>query len=486
MPEATRKLLSNAEEGRRELANRSLHHFIRQMWPILEPGRQFVDNWHLGAMCEHLEAVARGEIGNLLINVPPGTMKSLLVSVGFPAWLWGPQNLPHTRIISASYSAHLSLRDARKSRMVIEDRWYQDRWGDRASISQGGDGYYHTEKTGFRLATSTKGVGTGERGDYFIIDDPHNVKDGDSDGVRDTTINWFKETVPTRVVDIQKSHFLCIMQRVHDRDVSGIILSEKMDYEHLCLPMRYEGKSCVTVLGIQDPRTVEGELLDPVRYPLDALDKLESKMGAYAVAGQMQQRPAPRGGGVIKRGWFEIVDAAPAGGKCVRSWDLAGTEKDVTSPDPDWTVGLKMRKSPSGFYYIEDVQRERLEALGVEDLMKNTATQDGRPVVITLPQDPGAAGKAQAQGYVRKLATFIAKIVIPSGDKVTRSAAFAAQAQAGNVKLVKGPWNEAFLSEMASFPTGAHDDQVDAAADAFNELVLGNTFDPDKWKALGK
>jgi len=135
MPEPTRKLLSNAEEGRRELANRSLHHFIRQMWPILEPGRQFVDNWHLGAMCEHLEAVAKGEIGNLLINVPPGTMKSLLVSVGFPAWLWGPQNLPHTRIISASYSAHLSLRDARKSRMIIEDRWYQDRWGDRASIS---------------------------------------------------------------------------------------------------------------------------------------------------------------------------------------------------------------------------------------------------------------------------------------------------------------------------------------------------------------
>lgn len=312
------------------------------------------------------------------------------------------------------------------------------------------------------------------------------MKDGDSEGVRETTINWFKETVPTRVVDIQKSHFLCIMQRVHDRDVSGIILSEKMDYEHLCLPMRYEGKSCVTVLGIQDPRTVEGELLDPVRYPLDALDKLESKMGAYAVAGQMQQRPAPRGGGVIKRGWFEIVDAAPAGGKCIRSWDLAGTIKDVTSPDPDWTVGLKMRKAPNGFYYIEDVQRERLEALGVENLIKNTATQDGRSVVITLPQDPGAAGKAQAQGYVRNLATFIAKIVTPSGDKVTRSAAFAAQAEAGNVKLVKGPWVEAFLAEMASFPTGAHDDQVDAAADAFNELVLGSTFDPDKWKALGQ
>lgn len=471
-----RNRLSNVEEARREQSNRSLHHFVRQAWHVLEPGRQFVDNWHIGAMCEHLEAVASGQIQNILINVPPGTMKSLLTSVMFPAWLWGPKDRPNTRVINASYGSHLSERDSRKSKQIIVDRWYQDRWGDRFRITKGGDGYYHTDKTGFRFATSVGGVGTGERGDLFIIDDPHNVLEGESDAVRENTITWFKEVTPTRVIDIQKSSFVVIMQRVHERDVSGIILSEKMDYQHLCLPMRYESKSCVTVLGIQDPRKTEGELLDPVRYPGDALDKLESKLGEYAVAGQMQQRPAPRGGGIIKRGWFEIVNAAPAVGKRVRSWDLAATEA-TTKNDPDWTVGLKMLKAPDGIFYIEDVQRDRLSPLGVETLIKNTATQDERSVTITLPQDPGQAGKSQAQGFVLKLATWVAKIVIPSGSKATRAAAFAAQAQAGNVKLVKGDWNETFLAEMASFPTGSHDDQVDAAADAFNELVLGNTFD---------
>ena len=476
MTSSTRQRLSNAEEGRRELANRSLREYSRQIFPILEPGRVFVDNWHIGAVCDHLEAVTAGQILRLLINVPPGTMKSLLTSVAWPTWEWGPKGLAHHRFVSASYSAHLSVRDARKSKLIITSKWFQDRWGDQFKLVTTGDGHYINDKQGFRLATSPLGVGTGERGDRVLVDDPHNVRQAESETQRESTVTWFKETLPTRVVDIRTSAFVVIMQRLHERDVSGVILAEKMGYEHLCLPMRYEGKTCVTVLGIQDPRTAEGEILDPVRYPPKELAQLESDMRTYAAAGQMQQRPAPRGGGVIKRAWFEIVNAAPATGARVRSWDFAASEAKQGT-DPDWSVGLRMLKASNGIFYIEDVQRERLSSLGVENMVKNTASQDGRGVTITIPQDPGQAGKAQAQQMVLKLATYVAKIILPTGDKETRAKAFAAQAEAGNVKLVKGAWNEAFLAECASFPTGAHDDQIDAAADAFNELVLGDTFD---------
>lgn len=455
--------------------------FTQQAWPILEPARPFVDNWHIGAICEHLEAVTFGQIRRLLMNVPPGMMKSLSTMVFWPAWEWGPRNLPHIRNIGASYSSHLSIRDTTRTRMLIGSPWFQERWGDQFRIKKDTESYFTNDKTGFRLATSVGGVGTGERGDRFTIDDPHNVKEGESDAVREDTIKWFLETVPTRLTEPSESAIICIMQRIHTRDVSGIILSEGLPYEHLILPMEFEGKTCVTVLGVQDPRKEEGELIFPKRFPRSSVEELKQTLKEYGTAGQLQQRPAPRGGGVIKRGWFEIVRAAPASLRKVRAWDLAGTTKTKTN-NPDWTVGVLMSKAPNGIYYIENVVRDQLSPLGVESLILNTASQDGRMVPLTLPQDPGQAGKSQAQQMVLKLSTYIAKIVIPTGDKWTRAQAFAAQVEAGNVKLVEGPWNEAFLTELAAFPTGSHDDQLDAASDAFNELVLGNTFDAETFK----
>jgi predicted phage terminase large subunit-like protein len=189
-------------------------------------------------------------------------------------------------------------------------------------------------------------------------------------------------------------------------------------------------------------------------------------MGSYPYAGQYQQRPAPREGGMFKRRWFEIVRAAPVRGRRVRSWDLAASVEKG-----DWTVGLLMSRAEDGVFYIEDVQRMRASAREVEIAMKNCAGQDGRAATIRIPEDPGQAGKAQAEHLIRELAGYAIFAERETGAKEVRAMPFAAQCEAGNVKIVEAPWNAAFLDEIENFPMGAHDDQVDGAAGAFNRLA---------------
>jgi len=286
-------------------AEDSLGAFVRQGWHILEPpSRPFVGGWHIDAICEHLEAVTAGQILRLLINIPPGAMKSLTCNVFWPAWEWGPRNLPHNRYVGASYSEALTIRDNLRCRRLIESEWYRVKWGDRFELTgdQNSKIKFETDRTGWKIATSVGGLGTGERGDRFVIDDPHNVKDGESEARRASTILWFNEVVPTRLNDPGKSAIVVIMQRVHERDVSGEILARELGYEHLMLPMEFEpDRACRTRIGFADPRTKEGDLLWPERMPAEIVARDKLVMGDYAVAGQFQQRPSPRGGPVQAR-----------------------------------------------------------------------------------------------------------------------------------------------------------------------------------------
>src|SRR5690606_22832080 len=237
------------------------------------------------------------------------------------------------------------------------------------------------------------------------------------------------------------------------------------------LPMEFEPeRRCRTSIGFEDPRTEEGELLFPERFPRHVVERDKVPMGSYAVAGQFQQRPAPRSGGMFQRGDFEIVDAVPAGARRCRAWDFAATVPKA-GKQPDWTVGLRMAYV-GGIFYVEDVRRDRWSPGDVEKNLRATASQDGTGVRIRIPEDPGAAGKADAATKIKLLAGYDVSVVRPTGDKATRAKPASAQAEAGNVKLVRGPWNEAFLDEVCSFPNGQHDDQVDAFADALNELAL--------------
>ena len=449
--------------------------FVKEAWPILEPNTQLVWNWHLEALCAHLEAITAGRITRLLANVPPGSSKSLIVSVMWQAWEWGPMARPSLRYLATAFNEGPVKRDTRKARDLILSDWYRALWPE-VVLTRTGETSFANNRTGTREGVAFGSL-TSQRGDRLIIDDPHSTETAESVAEREATTRRFREGAMNRLNDQERSAIVVIMQRLHADDVSGVIQRLGMDFVHLCLPMEFEPeRRCRTVIGFEDPRTYEGELLDPVRFPRAAVDRLKRDMGSYAWAGQYQQRPTPREGGLFKRHWFSIVDAAPANCRWVRAWDLAATETSQASSAGAYTAGVLMGRTPDGRYIVSDSRRERLSPAGVDRLIRSTAEQDGRAVSISLPQDPGQSGKAQAQYLVKMLAGFRAKASPESGDKITRAEPFAAQAEAGNVLLLRGPWNEAWLDELCMFPGGSFKDQVDASSRAFAELALGSSY----------
>lgn len=454
----------------RELCKRSLADFAKMAWHVLEPATPLKWGWALDAICAHLEAVTCGEITRLLMNVPPGTMKSLLTGVIWPAWEWGPRGLPEKRFLATAHKQDLAIRDNIKCRRLIQSEWYQSRWPVPLVSDQNQKTKFENHSTGFREAMAFTSM-TGARGDRVILDDPLSADDANSEAALLAAELSFLEALPTRINN-ERSAIVVIMQRLHERDTSGLILAKGLPYVHLCLPMRFEAdRRCETAIGFRDPREEDGELLFPERFPETQVAELEKTLGSYATAGQLQQRPVPRGGGLFKRGWFDTVSALPTGCRFVRGWDLAATEDAEAAA----TAGCLMAQAPDGRFIIVDMVREQLGPMGVERLMKSTAAQDKAShgqVRGSFPQDPGQAGKAQAQHIMRHvLPGFDYHFSPESGKKEDRALPLSAQAEAGNVFLLEGPWNEAFLDEIASFPMGKWKDQVDAASRAFTELT---------------
>ena len=218
----------------------TLHAFVIDGWHVLEPGRPFVDNWHVEAICEHLEAVSRGEIQNLLINIPPRHTKSLLVSVFWPCWEWGPLRRPDLRYINSSYAGHLSIRDNLKSRTLIQSGWYQARWGSVFTLrdDQNTKVKFENDHHGFRLA-SFVGGGTGEGGDRIICDDPNNVTEVESDTIRNRTNEWWDLQMYNRVTNVKAAARVMIMQRTHhERPLRPRARDRRLDPPEAADPLR--------------------------------------------------------------------------------------------------------------------------------------------------------------------------------------------------------------------------------------------------------
>lgn len=464
--------------------------FSEQMWSILEPGRRMVRGWALSAICEHLEAVTRKQIKRLLINVPPGCMKSLMSNVFWPAWEWGPRNMPWLRYVGASYNVHLTVRDNVRCRNLIVSPLYQRLWGERVQLmdDQNNKVKFENAMHGWKFATSASGVSTGERGDRVIVDDPHSVVQAESETMREGVLQWFTESLPTRLND-SDSAVVIIMQRVHERDVSGLVLSEQLGYEHLCLPMEFDPdhpwaglpeKRTIQVpskMNFEDPRIARyrqsnevGELVWPERFSATDVAELQKILrswgGTYAEDGQLQQLPSPRGGGMFKQESFTEVDMAPINGRSFRVWDLAGS-KGKRSP---FTAGVK-GKRVNGTYYVEHVIHERWDAGDLEKKILEVARTDGKRVTILLPQDPNQAGKAQRRAFARLLAGFDVRFYRNTQDKEQTARPWAAQVEGGNVKLVKGKWTKSFIEEHIKFPAGRYKDQVDACAQLCDALA---------------
>lgn len=496
---------SLTDEIDRELASRSLREFVRLAWPIVEPSTPFVPGWHIDAIVDHLEAVTRGEIRNLLINVPPRHMKSLLVSVLWPAWEWIRH--PERRWLYSSYAATLSIRDSVRCRTLIESPWYSRFWGDRYALAsdQNTKMRFENNRSGYRIATSVGGAATGEGGDRIVCDDPHNVGEVESDSVRKSTIDWFDVVMSTRVNDPKTASKVVVMQRCHQRDLSGHLL-EQGGWQHLRLPAEFEEPRCVTSIGWTDPRAQPGELLWPERFGAKEIADLKISLGSYAAAGQLQQRPSPAGGGLIKRHWFKFwqprganlppvmvrfpdgtqrqVMAEPIAtvDERAQSWDCSFKDLDTS----DFVVGQVWGRLGSYFLLLDQV-RDRMDCPATVKAVRALSAK-WAGCSAKLIEDK-ANGSAVLQMLGREIPGLLP--VNPGGGKVARAAAVSPLIEAGNVYLphpAQAPWVEDFIEECAAFPNGAHDDQVDAMTQLLlrwnmppQQQTIVYYYDPDQY-----
>ncbi len=449
-----------------------LREYIKEAWHVLEPN-DFKPSWHTDAICEHLEAVANGQIRNLIINIPPRCSKSMIVSVMFPTWLWSFR--PELRFLFASHSDGLVTDHSWNARLLLQSDWYKERWGHVVQLMPDNNQKtrYSNTRKGYRISTSVASKITGFGGDYVVTDDANDLEDIENVNARMKVINWYDRVMSSRLNDINTGHRINIQQRGHMEDLTGHLLKKNpRGWETLILPMEFEVKSrCVTVIGFADPREKEGELLVPARFDEIAVGELKKALGEYSASGQLQQHPAPPGGGMFKRAWFKIVDLPPRKPEAiVRFWDIAGSEEKL-GRDPDYTVGTRM-SFKDNVYYVEHVVRGRWTAGVVDRTMEQTAMTDGKWVPIREEREGGSAGKAVVAARLLTLAGWDYEDRPPNGSKTVRAKPFAVQAEGGNVVLVKGEWNEEWLDELANFPRAKHDDQVDSAAGAFNELVV--------------
>ena len=470
-------LLINLE---RELAERSLYEFVRQAWHVIEPSTVFVPGWHIEVICGHLEAISLGQLRNLVINIPPRHMKSLLVSVFWPAWEW--TRWPDRRWLYSSYASSLSIRDSVNCRRLLESPWYRARWGHmfRLTSDQNTKGRFDNSRSGYRLSISVGGATTGEGGDRIVCDDPHNVAEVESDTVRQGTINWFDVALSTRVNDPKTCAKVVVMQRCHQRDLSGHLL-EQGGWEHLCLPAEYEGPGRTTSIGFVDPRTEIGELLWKDRFGPKEIEDAKRSLGSYGAAGQLQQRPSPAGGGVFKRHWFRyfqprgmnlppVIVRLPDGttvsipaievprqmDEQLQSWDCSF--KDLATSD--YVVGQVWGRL-GAWFFLGDQVRGRMDCPGTVKAVR--AMKAKWPGTMAILVEDKANGSAVIQMLSHEIPGILP--VSPGGGKVARAQAISPLVEAGNIYLPHpdyAPWVNDFVEECVSFPNGAHDDQVDA------------------------
>jgi len=483
------KLLKNPSLIQRELNNRSLYQFLIWAWDEVS-GHPFIDNWHIRYLCSELEKIAY-DVGerkpkkhDLLINVPPGSTKTLICSIVFPVWCW--TKWYWMRFITASYSSQLSLESADFSRDLIKSQRFQEVYpelvikADKDSkgnykiakkIRSKVNKHYFTEKLGgYRYSTSIGGTLTGYHGDVIIWDDPINPQQAFSELQLDIANRWIDQTLPTRKTSKECSVIIGIMQRIHQSDPAGHLLNkEKANLKHICLPGEIRNyREFVKPKGLI--KFYKNDLFDVNRLSWNVLHELEVDLGQYGFAGQIGQNPSPAGGGMFKTDHFQMVNEVFPPKmyiKSVRYWDKAAS----TGKKAAYTCGVRISKMKNGMFLIDDVKRGRWGTDERERIIKQTAEVDGTNVFIVVEQEPGSGGKDSAQGTVRNLAGYMVETDRPTGDKEKRADPLSVQVNEGNVMLRVADWNLRFKEEFSLFPFSTYKDQVDATAGGFNYLT---------------
>lgn len=454
----------------------SFYAFVRRFWSVVIPETP-VWNWHIEYLCDELQKLAENVFQNtpreydLVINISPGSTKSTICSVMFPAWVW--TRMPTARMICGSYAYDLSMDLSRKSRDVILSEKYKSLFGDICiREDQNTKGYYVNTHGGGRLAVSTGGAVTGMHGHFIIVDDPLDPNQAVSKPELKNANRWMSETLPTRKVDKRVTPTILIMQRLHQEDPTGVMLNKAkndgLPVRHICLPAEDVGGHKTRIRPRILGRHYTGGLMDPVRLSREVLDESRISLGNFGYAGQFLQSPIPLEGGMFRVDQLEIIESPPLKfRRIVRYWDKAGTAGAGA-----YTVGLKMAVCRFGRYYILDIRRGQWEASEREMIIRNTAIMDSKEVEIYVEQEPGSGGKESAQSTLRNLAGFRVRLDRPVGNKELRADPFAVQVNGGNVKLVRASWNAAYMDELQYFGhTSTYKDQVDASSGAFAQLV---------------
>lgn len=485
-PDRVKRALEDPFIIQRELNNRSLMEFMQFFWPIISTD-EFHPNWHIAVLCRELEEIAY-RVANrlekkhdLIINIPPGTTKTITCSIMFPVWCWTRWHW--LRFITASYSVALALESAEYARDLVRSQLFglvypelaikddKDTKSNYKIIKRGWESGTNKRARenmgGNRYSTSVGGTLTGYHGHILIVDDPLNPHQAVSDTERATANRWVDQTLSTRKTDKKVSTTITVMQRLHQDDPSGHMLAKKKkNIRHICLPGEIRNYADLVQPPELKQQYVDG-LLDPVRMPWGVLKELEADIGQYGYAGQIGQRPTPPGGGMFQADNFNIVDNVPEVNitRRVRYWDKAGSEGRGA-----FTVGVKMALLSTGKFLVEDVVRGQWGSAERERIIRQTAEADGHDVHVYVEQEPGSGGKESAENTIRNLAGFHCEADRPTGDKTLRADPFSVQVNDGNVWMRRGDWNGAYREEFRHFPFGTYKDQVDASSGAFAHL----------------
>lgn len=481
----------------------SLYLFLANAWKYIDAS-PWKDGWPIEAVAEHLQAVCDGDIKRLIINIPPRHGKSTITSVAFPAWVWAQQHRsptsgPGVQFLMASYANQLVLRDSVKCRRLIESPWYQGLWGERYSLNsdQNTKSRFSNDQGGERLITSVGAAVTGEGGSIIICDDPNSASEAFSEASIEATKEWWDGTMSTRLNDMKTGAYIIIQQRLAEDDLTGHILEKEADgWTHLCLPMRFEPeRSFVTNIGWEDPRTKDGELLWPDRFGEEEVAKLERALGPFMAAGQLQQRPEPAGGGVIKREWWQLWEerSFPPMDYIVASLDTAYTTKTnndysaltvwgVFTTDATSVANRILDADGRPIYYdrtysefapklmLMHAWQERLE---FHDLVEKVAKTCKACKVDKLLVENKAAGISVSQELRRLYGYegFAVQLSDPkSMDKLARL--YSVQHLFAE-KMVYAPdkqWAEEVITQVGQFPKGKHDDLVDTVSMSIRHL----------------
>jgi len=484
----------------RLLAERSLYDFVSQAWHVVEPGKLFVPGWHTQAISEHLEAVTRGQIRNLLIMVPPGCTKTTTVCIMWPAWEW--INSPETRWLFSSYSLPRAQDAAQMCSVLLRSKWYLANWGRKFHLKTMAETELHNSRLGFRKCVSVQSGTTGEHGDRLVIDDAHNVKDVESDQMRAETIRWHDHAWFNRVNDPMRSTRVVIGQRTHAGDLMGH-LDAMGNYEVLRIPEEFEAdRRCSTSIGWSDPRTQDGELMRPERFGPEQIEEAKYKtLGSAGYAAQHQQRPAPKGGALFKRGWFkryhlENGDAIIRQGKpdVLALKDLAkfvivdGGASSKQTSDPTAIVVFGVTSSATPDLLVLDVTRERLEWEDIVPMLQDVCLA-WHPDWVGIESNGFQVGFSRvARDKSRFPHIPQVRELKPEGKgKAARAAPAIIMAEAGEIYIpddsAMNPWVEHFEEEHYAFTgkEGGVDDVVDCVSYAVLSL---STFGYDASTAM--